>query len=252
MKTCGPDPGLPDFEPFPEDWQRALAVVAHPDDLEYGPSCAVASWTAAGREIAYCIVSSGEAGMDDRAPAVAMETRQQEERAAARIVGVQDVVFLGHPDGHIEEGLRLRRDIAREIRRFEPDILITINFHERWRSGDWNLADHRSAGRAAMDAANDAGNRWTFPELANQEGLEPWKGVRFVAVGGSPLSGHAVDVTDTLALGVRSLSAHRSYLDSLGPGHPMSDAAAVLEEKAGRFAARFGGRRAMAFEIIGV
>ena len=241
-----------DLKPFPGGWTRALAVVAHPDDLEYGPASAIASWTAAGCDVGYCIVSSGEAGMDDREPAVAMAARQAEERRAAEIVGVRDVVFLGHPDGRIEGGLPLRRDIAREIRRFRPDIVITINFHERWRSGDWNCADHRAVGRAVMDAAVDAGSRWIFPELFDADALEPWRGVRFVAVGGSPAAGHAVDITDSLDRGIQSLAAHVSYLESLGPGHPMTDPTTVLERKADRFASRFGGRRAMTFEVIGV
>lgn len=241
----------PDLVPFPDGWRRALAVVAHPDDLEYGPACAVAAWTAAGREVGYCLVSSGEAGMAGVDPHDALPRRRAEQRAAAAEVGVTHVRFLDHPDGRIAEGLPLRRDLAREIRRFRPDVLVTLNFHERWRSGDWNSADHRTVGRALLDAAADAGNEWIFPELA-EEGFAPWSGVRFVAAGGSPLAGHAVAVGATLEAGIRSLAAHGSYLASLGPGHPMADPRAVLEAKAARFGARFGGVPAMSFEIIGV
>jgi LmbE family N-acetylglucosaminyl deacetylase len=239
------------YLPMPDDWQRALAVVAHPDDLEYGPACAVAAWSAAGREVAYVMVSRGEAGMDTMDPATAAVIREREEIEAAAIVGVQQVEFLDYSDGVIEYGLPLRRDIAAAIRRHRPEIVITLNFHERWRGGDWNSADHRNVGRALLDAAGDAGNRWIFPELC-ADGLEPWKGVRYAAVGGSPFAGHAVDVSDTLDKGIAALEAHRSYLDYLGPDHPMADARAFLEKKAVTFGERFGGTPAIAFELIGL
>ncbi len=240
------------YAPMPDDWQRALAVVAHPDDLEYGPACAVAAWTAAGREVVYVMVTRGEAGMDTVDPREAARVREQEELRAAALVGVKEVEFLDHHrDGSIEYGQPLRRDITAAIRRHRPDILVTLNFHERWRSGDWNSPDHRHVGRALLDAAGDAGNRWVFPELAD-EGLEPWKGVRYVAVGGSPLADHAVDVTGVLDQGVAALEAHRSYLDYLGPDHPMADARAFLEKKVRMFGERFAGTPAIAFELIGV
>lgn len=239
------------FAPMPDDWQRALAVVAHPDDLEYGPACAVAAWTAAGREVAYLMVTRGQAGMDTVDPRAAGDTREREEIKAAGLVGVDRVEFLDHPDGMVEYGLPLRRDIAAAIRRFRPEILVTLNFHERWRGGDWNSADHRAVGRALLDAASDAGNRWIHPELA-ESGLAPWKGVRYVAVGGSPFSGHAVDVSAVWHRGVAALRAHTSYLAYLGEGHPMADAEAFLRAKVERFGQRFGGRPAIAFELIGV
>ncbi len=246
------DPDLAPYLPMPQDWRRALAVVAHPDDLEYGPACAVAAWTASGREVSYLMASRGEAGMDTMDPAAAAAVREREERVAAAAVGVTRVEFLDHRDGVIEYGLELRREIAAAIRRHRPEILVTLNFHERWRGGDWNSPDHRNVGRALLDAASDAGNRWIFPELLEQ-GLEPWKGARYAAVGGSPLARHAVDVTDTLDQGVAALEAHRSYLDYLGPGdHPMGNARGFLEKKVRTFGERFGGVPAIAFELIGL
>ena len=239
------------YAPMPDDWQRALAVVAHPDDLEYGPALAVAAWTAAGKEVSYLIVSRGEAGIDSLPPAEAGCLREAEQIEAAAIVGVTDIRFLDHPDGVIEYGLPLRRDIAAAIREHRPDIVITLNFHERWRGGDWNSPDHRNVGRALLDAAADAGNRWIFPELAEQ-GLEPWGGVRYAAVGGSPHAKHAVDVTSSFDKGVAALEAHRSYLPALSPDHPMADARGYLEQKVCRFGERFGGVPAIAFEIIGL
>jgi len=236
---------------MPDDWQGALAVVAHPDDMEFGAACAVAAWTAAGHTVDYVIVTRGEAGMDTVDPREAADTREREQMAAAAIVGARQVDYLDYRDGVIEYGLPLRRDIAAAIRRHRPDILVTLNFHERWRGGDWNSADHRHVGRALLDAAGDAGNRWVFPELLDR-GLEPWKGVRYVAVAGSPFAGHAVDVSATLDKGVTALEAHRSYLEYLGPDHPMADARAQLETKMRMFGERFGGTPAMAFELIGV
>ncbi|GII85771.1 GlcNAc-PI de-N-acetylase [Sphaerisporangium siamense] len=239
------------YAPMPDDWQRALAVVAHPDDLEYGPACAVAAWTAAGKDVAYLIVTRGEAGIDSLPPEQAGRVREREQIEAAAIVGVEQVEFLGHRDGVVEYGLPLRRDIAAAIRRFRPDVLIGLNYHERWRSGDWNSPDHRNVGVALLDAAGDAGNRWIFPELAEQ-GLAPWPGVRFAAMGGSPHAAHAVDVSGSLDKGVAALEAHRSYLPALGPGHPMSDARGFLEAKTRRFGERFDGIPCIAFEVIGI
>jgi LmbE family N-acetylglucosaminyl deacetylase len=101
-------------------------------------------------------------------------------------------------------------------------VLVTVNFYERRRSGDWNTSDHRNVGVALLDAATDAGNPWVFPELVD-EGFPPWAGVRCVAVAGSPASGHAVDVTDGMDAGIEALAAHAGYLASLPPDNPMGD-----------------------------
>jgi LmbE family N-acetylglucosaminyl deacetylase len=205
--------------PMPEDWKQALAVVAHPDDLEYGAASAVARWTGEGRSVAYVMVTDGEAGIDGMSPAGAAVLRRQEQRASAAIVGVDDVTFLGHPDGVVEYGLRLRRDITREIRRVRPDILITATPALTYGTGGGrrvlNQADHRAVGVAVLDAARDAANRWIFPELL-AEGLDPWPSTTDVYLMGADGPAHAVDVTDTLSAGVASLRAHRAYLDGLG------------------------------------
>lgn len=207
------------LEPMPEDWQRLLAVVAHPDDLEYGAARAIARWTAAGKSVAYVIVTDGEAGIDGISPADAAPTRRREQVAAARIVGVEDVTFLGHPDGTVQSGLALRRDLARQIRRFRPDVLLTatceLTYGLPGQDPILNQADHRAVGVAVLDAARDAANRWIFPELL-ADGSEPWAGVTQTYVMGSNHPTHAVDVTDTLDVGIESLEAHGVYLDGLG------------------------------------
>jgi len=234
-------------EPLAMDWTRALALVAHPDDLEYGAASAIAAWTKEGKQIAYALVTSGEAGIDGMEPHLAGPVREAEQRAAALEVGVRDVEFLGFPDGVLEYGLPLRRAIAACIRRHRPEIIITNNFREVWDTGELNQADHVAVGRALVDAVRDAANRWVFPELA-AEGLEPWRGVRELWAAHSPRAEHAVDVSGTLRDGVRSLLAHRAYNEGLDlPGF---DPAEFLETLAAETGRRFGHRYAVAFEVV--
>jgi LmbE family N-acetylglucosaminyl deacetylase len=233
-----------DYQPFTEDFDRALAVVAHPDDLEYGGAAAIARWTGQGRSVAYLLVTSGEAGIDTLPPAECGPLREKEQRAAAAAVGVDVVEFLDHPDGLISYGVPLRRDIAATIRRHRPEVVITVNHHETFPGGHLNMADHRVTGLAAIDAVRDAANRWLFPEVG-----EPWSGVRQVLVLASPHSTHAVDVEESFDRGVASLRAHRAYLEALGG--PMSDPEQFLRQNAEADAARLpGARLATAFEVI--
>lgn len=231
---------------MPDDWLRALAVVAHPDDLEYGGAAAVARWTASGKHVAYLLVTRGEAGIDSLPPAECGPLREAEQRTAAATVGVGTVEFLDHPDGLIEYGIPLRRDIATAIRRHRPELLVTGNFRETW-PGDvgMNMADHMAVGRAVVDAVRDAGNRWLFPDAG-----EPWGGVRWVAVASSPRNSHAVDVGgEHFGRGVASLAAHRAYLAALGG--EMADPESFLRSMAEADGARLpGADLATAFELI--
>ncbi|WP_109473267.1 PIG-L deacetylase family protein [Ornithinimicrobium cavernae] len=205
---------------FPDDWQTALCVVAHPDDLEYGTAAAVAQWTAAGKSVSYLLATRGEAGIDGMPPEEAAPARAQEERDGAAEVGVDRVDFLDDfSDGVVEYGLPLRRGIAAHIRRVRPDLVVTTTFEEFFPGGFANQADHRAVGLATIDACADAGNRWIFPELIG-EGLEPWGAVRYVAIAGSTTPTHYIDVTDTFDLGVASLEAHRLYNEGLGTDFP--------------------------------
>ncbi|MDT4963460.1 MAG: hypothetical protein QOF87_3107 [Pseudonocardiales bacterium] len=239
---------MADLEPIDEDWTSALAIVAHPDDLEYGTAAAIARWTAQGKHIVYCLATSGEAGIDSMSPAEAGPLREQEQRASAAIVGVDEVEFLGYPDGVLEYGLPLRRDIARAVRRHRPDVVITGNYHETWGPGaPLNQADHIALGRAVLDGVRDAGNRWVFRELLD-EGLEPWQ-VRRVLVSAGMHSTHGVDVTDHFATGVASLEAHAAYLSGLGD-NAMGDPEEFLESFARATGARLGTTFAVGFELI--
>ncbi|CAM03349.1 LmbE family N-acetylglucosaminyl deacetylase [Saccharopolyspora erythraea NRRL 2338] len=217
------------LERMPEDWSRALAVVAHPDDLEYGAASAVAEWTDAGRDIAYLLVTRGEAGIDGLEQGESARVREAEQRASAGVVGVSVVEFLGHRDGVIEDGVGLRRDLTAAIRRHRPEMLITLNHHDTWGGKAWNTPDHRAVGRAALDAAGDAGNRWIFPEQLREGGLEPWGGVRWVAVAGSPQPTHIAEVgTRSQERGIASLSEHRTYLAALDGAEPAEQARSFL------------------------
>jgi LmbE family N-acetylglucosaminyl deacetylase len=231
----------PDLAPFPEDWSRGLAVVAHPDDMEYGAAAAVARWIGQGKSVPYVLVSDGEAGIESIEPDVTGPARREEQRASCAVVGVDEVEFLGWPDGRIVEGLELRMALAEAIRRHRPEVILSINFRDSWGGASWNHADHRAVGRSLLDAVRDAGNPWVMAGPA-------WSDVRFVAFSGSPHATHFVDTTATFDLGVRSLEQHRLYLEHLGG--EMASAADVLSEAATATGSRSGVRYAASFELI--
>lgn len=234
------------LETFPEDWERALAIVAHPDDMEYGAASAVARWTSQGKRVAYLLVTDGEAGISTMPPDEAAPLRRAEQVASCAVVGVTVVEFLGRPDGLLVEGLDLRRDLTAAIRRHRPDIVLSINHRDSWGGPSWNHVDHRVVGRSILDATRDAGNPWLFDDLEE----EPWDGCRSVAFSGSPAATHAVDVTATIDDGVASLRCHDAYLAGLGG--EMADVDAFLRGAARETGPRLGVELATAFEIVSV
>ena len=198
-------------------FRRVLCVVAHPDDVEYGTSSAVAAWTSSGVEVAYLLLTRGEAGMDASPPEETAPLRMREQIAGSVAVGVSEVDFLEYPDGVLVYSMEMRRDIARAIRSFRPDAVVVGTWEVEFVAG-LNQADHRVAGLAALDAVRDAGNRWVFPELL-EEGLEPWS-TRWLLVAGDSQPTHGVDVSgEALERGIASLEAHGAYLAGI-PGHP--------------------------------
>jgi len=221
--------------------------VAHPDDLEYGAAAAIARWTDQGKTVIYSLVTSGEAGIDGMSPDECRVVREAEQVASAQAVGVTVVEFLGQPDGILEYGLPLRAAIARVVRRFRPEIVITGNFRDTWGGRNLNQADHIAVGRAVVDAVRDAGNRWVFNDQLT-DGLEPWGGVKAVWAFGSPAAGHAVDTTDTFDAGVASLEAHGAYIDGLGWEN--FDAREFLEGMARANGQRLGVAMAAPFEVF--
>ncbi|NEC18248.1 PIG-L deacetylase family protein [Streptomyces parvus] len=230
------------LQPMVTDWTRALAVVAHPDDLEFGAAGAIAAWTAEGKDVAYLLLTRGEAGIDGMPPERAAEVREAEQRASAKIVGVFEVEFLDHQDGIIEYGTELRRDIAHAIRRHRPELIVGFNHHDTFPGGKRNSPDHRHTGLALFDAVGDAGNRWIFPHPE----LEPWGGVKHIAIAQSPYPTHAVDITDTLDLAIASIEAHAAYLEGIG----IKDIRGPFTAIANDMGERFGNRPAITLEVI--
>jgi LmbE family N-acetylglucosaminyl deacetylase len=238
---------MTDLEPVDESWSRALCVVAHPDDLEFGAAAAVARWTDQGKTVVYAMVTSGEAGIDSLDPVECKVVREAEQVASARVVGVEEVEFLGLPDGVLEYGVPLREVICAAVRRHRPEIVITNNFRATWGGESLNQADHIATGQATLDAVRDAGNRWVFRHQVDA-GLQPWGGVTEVWAAGSPQATHGVDTTATFDRGVASLEAHRAYIDGLGWEH--FDPEEFLEGGAREAGRRLGVPRAATFEVF--
>jgi len=194
-----------------ECWDRALCVVAHPDDIEFGPASLVARWTSQGKEVSYLLITRGEAGIDTVPPEQAAALREREQ-----------------------------------LNSYRPELLFTNSPHLSFGPGLLNSADHRAVGLAALDASHDAGNRWIFPELL-EEGLEPWAGVRMICSGPPAHPTHAVDVTDYFHQGVASLREHAAYLEALGMHGDPSPFLRSFMEPAG---ARMGCELALAMDVI--
>ena len=231
------------LQAFPEDWQRAMAIVAHPDDMEFGAASAVARWTDQGKEVAYLLVTRGEAGIAAMSPAEAAPLRAEEQRRSCAVVGVDALEFLDRPDGLVVADLLLRRDLAAAIRRHRPEVVVSINFRDGFGESDWNHADHRAVGVAVLDAVRDAANPWVFPD----EG-PPWSGVRLVAFNASPRATHGVDIGEHLDRGIESLRCHEVYLANLGDGG--GDMAGWLRSNAEAAGVRLGVRYATTFEVF--
>ncbi|MCG7427505.1 PIG-L family deacetylase [Helcobacillus sp. ACRRO] len=193
---------------------RVLVVVAHPDDAEYGLSCAVNRWTRSGIEVSYLLLTHGEAGIRTMHPSEAGPVRAEEQRRACAAVGVSDLAILDHPDGMMEPTLQLRRDIAERIRVVQPDTVVTANFDVE-AYGGFNQADHRVAGLAAVDAVSAADNPWVFTDLE----LKPHK-VSRILIHGAAAPTHRIELEEEdVQAGITSLAAYEAYFEAL-PDHP--------------------------------
>jgi len=192
--------------------ERVLVVVAHPDDVDFGAGGTIATFTEAGLHVTYCILTDGDAGgFDSAVPRDRIGAiRQAEQRAAAKAVGVEDVVFLGYPDGRLEVTLDLRRDISRVIRQIRPHRIVLQSPERNWDRIYASHPDHLAAGEAALCAVYpDARNPFTHLELA-AEGLEAWTvGEVWVMSSGSGANRY-VDVTDVFERKLEALRAHES------------------------------------------
>ena len=216
---------------------RVLVVTAHPDDVDFGTAGTVAAFTAAGVDVTYCVVTNGEAGGSDRAMARAdmAALRQDEQRAAAAVVGVSDVRFLGHPDGMVQATTDLRRDISRVIRDVRPQRVVTQSPDRNWDFIYASHPDHLAAGEAAVDAVYpDSRNPFAHPELLDVEGLEPWTVSELWLMGPGGKPGIAVDTTATVERKVAALLCHKSQIpDPDGVSTRILDWARAAGETAG-------------------
>jgi LmbE family N-acetylglucosaminyl deacetylase len=232
----------------PTGVERILVVTAHPDDVDFGVAGSVASWVKAGIDVAYCIVTDGDAGGSDRSisrPEMAA-IRRREQRAAAAEVGVGEVTFLGYPDGRLVSSIELRRDISRQVRIHRPQRLVCQSPDRMWDRIGASHPDHLAAGEAAVCVAYpDARNPFAHPELL-EEGLEPYS-VAEIWMMAAPGADRVVDVTDTFDRKVAALMCHQSQV---GDGQGLE---ARLREwlSAGAVAAGLApGRLAESFRVV--
>lgn len=193
-----------DLQIFPEDWNTALVLVAHPDDPEYGMAAAVARWTGQGKTVAYGLATSGEAGIEGMSPTTAGPVREEEQRRSAAVVGVDDVRFWGFPDSNVRNTPELRAAVTRAIADHRPDVVITIWGGAEWAPGAPNQSDHREFTASVGEAAAASG------VTAYQTSPEPTL---------------IVDVTGYTERAVESLAEHRQYLSVLDPSTPVIEQA---------------------------
>tara|TARA_B100000315_G_scaffold252196_1_gene288472 strand:- start:385 stop:1095 length:711 start_codon:yes stop_codon:yes gene_type:complete len=218
-----------------EPFRRGMVVVAHADDAEWGCSGTVAKWCADGWQVVYVLCTDGSKGSDDpeMTSGRLVEIRQDEQRNAGKVLGLHDVVFLGHEDSMLLPTLDLRRDITREIRRYKPDVLICMSPVRRL-SGDGYLGhpDHFNSGEAALSAVfPSARDRLTFPELLD-EGLEPHK-VREVWVMDHSDPNNYVNVTAYIDVAIKALKQHKSQVSGEDADTHMRNWRSRVGEKVG-------------------
>lgn len=200
----------------------ALVVVAHPDDAEFAAAGTVATWVNEGWEVYYVLCTDGSGGGSDLATDVGpqarrlvVEERQREQRAAAAVLGVKEVFFLGYPDGQLQPSLELRRDLVRLMRRYKPSRVICQSPDRSWTPAlviQRYHPDHLAAGRATLEAVYPAcQNPWDFPELLQEEGLPPHK-INELYIVSAPVQNFAVDISPLMERKLDALRAHASQL----------------------------------------
>ena len=236
--------------PLPDsEIERVLVVTAHPDDVDFGAAGTVAGWADAGIEVAYCVLTRGDAGGFDDTPREQMpQLRESEQRTAAKVLGVSDVTILDHPDGRLAPSYEVRRDISRQIRRFRPQRVLCHSPERNWLRIFASHPDHRAAGEATLSAVYpDARNRFAHPELL-AEGLAEWVVQEVWMMAAPPqLINHYVDITGGFDRKLAALRAHVSQT-----GH-MADLTDRMRGWFGAMAAAGGlpaGRLAEAFHVV--
>jgi LmbE family N-acetylglucosaminyl deacetylase len=199
--------------------ESAMAIVAHPDDIEFSCSGTMARWAGAGARICYVLCTSGDVGIADpgMTRARASEIREAEALAAAEIAGVKDVVFLREPDGLLVPTLDLRKKLVREMRRFRPEVVVTGDPTQVWSGEDYiNHPDHRAAAQAALDAVFPAAGQPNLFEDLAEEGLTAHKPRKVYVTSWQPADVY-VCIDDTIDIKIAALRAHKSQMGDWDP-----------------------------------
>ncbi|MEE8442115.1 MAG: PIG-L deacetylase family protein [Dehalococcoidia bacterium] len=217
--------------------QRAMVIFAHPDD-EIGCAGTIVSWTRQGTEVAFVVCTNGDKGTEDpdTTPERVAEIREREQRDAAATLGVEDVVFLGYPDGELEDSREFRGQLVREIRRFHPQVVLT---HASTNNSRHTHRDHRICGTAAMDAVFPyARDPWHHADLT-KAGFQPHK-VGLALLWGGDNPEEFFDITDIIDVKVQAMLCHKSQFlrrddsnPARVPGQFMRDRAKQTGEEAG-------------------
>lgn len=209
--------------------ESAMAIVAHPDDIEFSCAGTLARWAHKGTRVSYVICTSGEVGIAQAgmSRAKAAEIREDEQRQAAEIAGASEVIFLREPDGMLQATIELRKRLVREIRRFRPEVVICGDPTIVWAGDTYiNHPDHRAAATAALDAIFPAAGQPNLFEELTDEGISAHK-PRKVYVTGWDQSDLFVNITETIDVKVAALSAHKSQIKDWDPENRIKEWAAL-------------------------
>lgn len=202
--------------------ESAMAIVAHPDDIEFSCAGTLARWARAGARISYVLCTSGDVGIAEEGMTRqrATEIREEEARAAAAIAGATEIIFLREPDGMLQATLELRKRLVREIRRFRPEVLIAGDPTIVWSGSDYiNHPDHRAAALAALDAAFPAaGQPNLFEEIEKEDGFKAHKVRKVLANVWSGPADLYVNIESTIEVKIEALKAHKSQMGDWDPG----------------------------------
>ena len=211
---------------------RAMVVIPHPDDAESGCGGTVARWISEGAQVFFVLCTDGRAGTSDQEMVAdrLAEIREQEQRHAAAVLGVSEVLCLGHPDGALDRTESLLGDLVHAIRHYRPDVVLSTAPH---RVSSHQHQDHRAAGRVSEDACFPfARDPLHFPQHLREEGLQPYK-VGTLLFWGADAPDVCVDITDTVDLKVLSLQKHASQMRAFGLGARIRGRAQEVGELAG-------------------
>jgi LmbE family N-acetylglucosaminyl deacetylase len=193
---------------------QMLVVAPHPDDAEFGVAGTVARWTREGKDVVYVVCTNGDKGTSDvnMKPEELAKIREQEQLAAAKVLGVREVVFLRHPDQGIEDTPEFRKELVRLIRKYRPETVVSADPYRKYM---WHR-DHRITGQVVLDAIFPyARDYHAYPDLI-QEGLLPHK-VREVLLWGTEDPNYRSDITNTFDIKLTALRCHKSQVGGFAP-----------------------------------